>query len=234
MIRKTGQREYTVFSEDGRKRLGSYPSRERAAERLRQVEAAKSAKRVGGTGEWARRRRPELVPRGAEIAAPPSAQKLAFTCGPAALRSALGALGLSVTEEEVARACLTDENGTGPEQLVRGAATWGIRAVACEGMRVNALAEHLALGRPALLAIQQETSDRPDEGHWVAALGTQREPGPAGDVLVMDPSDGSKYGLPVDLLAARWVVAVPPDGAQVRGVAVLVHERARGVEPAAQ
>lgn len=224
MIRKTGQ-EYTVFSEDGQKRLGTYPSRERAAERLRQVEAAKSAKKVRGTGAWASRRRPDLVPRGAEIAAPPSTQKLAFTCGPAALRSALGALGLSVTEEEVAERAKTTEIGTSPEQLVAAAGAYGVPAVAVRDMGVGQLERHVELGRPVLIAIQQELKSRPDDGHWVLALG-----GAPGAVRVMDPLGGRKYEIPASVLAARWVVAVDPSS-PMRGVAVVIFERARAVSP---
>lgn len=226
MIRKTGAREFTVYSESG-KRLGSYPSRSQAGERLRQIEAAKAAKSGGAPVRGARAWSGKLefpVPRGAVIAAPATAQAYTFSCGPAALRSALGALGLSVSEDELATAASTTEEGTSPEQLVAAAGKFGVAAIAVSGMRVANLEDQLAIGRPVLAAIQQEVRDPPNDGHWVLALGF----GPAGSVRIMDPLDGSKYEIAVDVLAARWVVAIPP-AILLRGVAVVVLERAIAV-----
>lgn len=111
-------------------------------------------------------------------------QSTAASCGPAALRNALAALGVARTEDELATLCGTDAEGTPPRGLLKALREMGYDPVPIHEARGQVawllLLQALAAGHPAIACVDQDE-------HWVVAfatLGARSDEGPR--VLVAD------------------------------------------------
>lgn len=127
-------------------------------------------------------------------------QSTAASCGPAALRNALAALGVARTEDELATLCGTTAEGTPPRGVLKALREMGHSPAVVHEARGQVawllLLQALAAGRPAIACVDQDE-------HWVAVfatLGARNEDGPR--VLVADSGSSE---LVHSYTAAEWL-----------------------------
>lgn len=115
-------------------------------------------------------------------------QSHSYDCGCACLRSVCQFYGVGPDDEKAfIDACKTTEkDGTHPDDLIRAARSFGLKAVGKEGFSIRGLKQVLDLGRPVICAIQAwgdaDYGDN-DDGHYVVAIGYDDD-----HVLFQDPS----------------------------------------------
>lgn len=164
-----------------------------------------------------------------ELAVPPVRQRENYTCGPAAVLSALRYLGLDEGDTE---ASLAAEMGTTRAAGTESAAmVTALRARLDEADDVRVylnlsladLRAHVRRGDLAICALQAWQEARSacygppwQDGHWVIATAVRR-----GDVVFCDPSHrGARTTLTHADLRRRW--ADIDGGAVVRGLAIVI------------
>ncbi len=95
-------------------------------------------------------------------------QQTGYECGPYALKHALGALGVFVSERHIARIAGTDQRGTDEVRLASAASRFGadlvVERMSEPGHARRALMASLAAQRPVLLCVDNWE-------HWVTAVG---------------------------------------------------------------
>ena len=104
-----------------------------------------------------------------------------YSCGASALQSVLSYWGRDIDEEELMKLMYTSfEEGTYPEDMVRGAQALGFTAEARENLTIDDLRKFTAKGDPVIALGQfwRSASGSPknvtegwDSGHWVVVLG---------------------------------------------------------------
>lgn len=197
-------------------------SRRSAAEA---AEYAVRARSGGGRGEplevWRR------AATGPEVRVPQVEQVTNYTCGPAALRAALAALGVPATEDDLAaRAGTTASGGTNAEGLAAAAEHHGIAATIFEGTTVDDVVQGLDEGAVLLACIQALGDEDRDSSHWVVPVAV-KDDGAGVVVLLMDPGVPEAHStLTLDEFEERWTCL--NNGEPVNGLAVVL----RGAEPA--
>ena len=132
-----------------------------------------------------------------------------YSCGAAAL---LGVLFYWQAEDSGEAAlykdlATTEEDGTAPEGLVRGARSHGLTAGLRRGLTVEDLRRALARGETAIVDIQAwredekiAWKDRWEDGHYVVLVAMDER-----YAYFMDPSTCASYGwIPLEELLDRW------------------------------
>lgn len=156
-----------------------------------------------------------------EVRVPESPQDTGYTCGPAALRGALAAFG--VTREEDDLAALADTSAAG------GTSIWGLKqateetsegtvdASAWHEMTLKGLVESLGRGEVVLACIQAGNDvEAYDASHWVVPCVVE-----GGTVECMDPSvEGARSACSAEEFVARWHCI--DMGKPVRGLALVL------------
>ena len=124
-------------------------------------------------------------------------QERGWSCGPAAVVNALGALGHRVSEDIVRELADTNSvDGTDEAGLLEALEQLGFQAETVwtsdtEGAW-NRLVRHLVAGHPALLCVDEWD-------HWVTVVATD-----GGTVTVFDPAKEQEDTLDEDELVKRW------------------------------
>lgn len=142
----------------------------------------------------------------AAVRVPESPQATNYTCGPAALRGAMGAFGIGADEDELAAAAETSASGgTSILGLAAAAEARGLETETVQGMTLDDLIACLDEGRVVVACIQAGSDEEDyDASHWVVPCAVRDENG----VLVvemMDPAvEGARSVAPADEFVERW------------------------------
>jgi predicted double-glycine peptidase len=135
-------------------------------------------------------------------------QSTGYSCGAAALQAVLAHWGTSEREDRlIARLRSTPENGTHPDDIVRGAREFGLKAELREGLGLDDLEAALKAGVTVIVDLQawREKDDRPwtetwEDGHYMVLLGMDAQ-----DLYFEDPSLlGSRGVIPRREFVDRW------------------------------
>jgi predicted double-glycine peptidase len=139
-------------------------------------------------------------------------QSTNYSCGAAALRSALAYYGVILSEADIMKAAgTTPQDGTEMEPMAALAQAKGIGATVRTDMTVAELreiAERGQLSIPTLQAYPDSTPGKPnppwgddwDDGHYMVVIGAD-----AHEVYFEDPSqDGSRGYIPIAEFNDRW------------------------------
>jgi ABC-type bacteriocin/lantibiotic exporter with double-glycine peptidase domain len=143
----------------------------------------------------------------AQVRVPTTEQATNYTCGPAALRSALGAYGIGAEEDAIAaKADTSASGGTSVLGLADAAREFGVDADIVRGMTVDELRQHLDDGHVVLACIQSgDDEDSYEFSHWVVPCALTVLPDAGVMVECMDPAaDGLHSVLRLDDFEARW------------------------------
>jgi predicted double-glycine peptidase len=137
-------------------------------------------------------------------------QSTEYSCGASALRSVLSYWGKQVDEAELMKLLGTSEDvGTYPEDIVRGARALGFDAEAVDNLTLEAVEKFTATGSP-MIALGQvwrsrrqssaSVADDWDDGHYIVVLGVDRD-----YVYFQDPYIRmSKAFVPRKTFEAHW------------------------------
>jgi uncharacterized protein len=127
------------------------------------------------------------------LTVPDVRQNTEYSCGASALQSVLAYWGIDVRESTLMKALRTDpENGTRPEEIVRAARDYGLRAEIKEGIGISDLRRAWQNGIPVIVDIQawpDSSTTKPDwekdweDGHYVVVIGMDEF-----NIYVEDPS----------------------------------------------
>jgi predicted double-glycine peptidase len=108
-----------------------------------------------------------------------------YSCGASALQSVLSYWGVDVDEEKLMKLMYTSfEEGTYPEDMVRGAKAMGLEAEVKENLSIADLRKLTENGDPAIAVGQfwrsagaspADVSEGWDSGHWIVVLGVDDE-----------------------------------------------------------
>lgn len=141
---------------------------------------------------------------------PPVRQATDYTCGAAAMVSALGYYGADYNESELARRMQTNSvDGTAISEMVKLAKAEGLRATSRSGVTIDELKAHLNQRQIAIIAAQAWAADRANtdyrttwsEGHYMVVAGID-----AKTIYFMDPATlGGRASLPLrEFVEDRW------------------------------
>jgi predicted double-glycine peptidase len=143
------------------------------------AEYAVMARQGGASGRGAGAMGDPLVAwanaHGPEVRVPQVIQTTNYTCGPAALKAALAALGVTATEDKLAELALTTAaGGTNASGLAEAAEEFGVTATVYEDGTLEELAHALDAGCVALCCVQvyYDLNDYliDDSSHWVVPV----------------------------------------------------------------
>jgi ABC-type bacteriocin/lantibiotic exporter with double-glycine peptidase domain len=145
--------------------------------------------------------------RVAQVLVPSVVQETDYTCGPASLRAVLKHYGIRKTEKVLAREMGADPiNGTTPDDIVRVAGQYGLKATKIVRLGKYRLREYLAKGFPVIIAIQAwaerakpNYKNTDDNGHYVVATGYDRY-----GIKIIDPVMPEPTRISYRRLAQRW------------------------------
>jgi predicted double-glycine peptidase len=156
-----------------------------------------------------------------------------YSCGACALQAVLSYWGTHVDEQELMKLLhTTPEEGTYPEDIVRGARALGFEAEAKSNLTLEDVERFTAAGSPMLAVAQvwRSESKSPgaaqddwDNGHWIVILGVDKD-----YVYFQDPyARMGKAFIPRQAFEAHWHQAMGGDlkknpqlihlGIQIRG-----------------
>lgn len=147
------------------------------------------------------------IPRGAiAVPVPTVRQATDHTCGAAAVHAVAAYFGVGpATEAEVVRVMRFGSDGSDPAHLVRALRRYGLAVAEQRGMTDASLRAWLDVRRPVILMLQAWGDRRRyrhtwSEGHWVVAIGYDRE-----GLYVEDPLLAEARGfVSWAALADRW------------------------------
>ena len=156
-----------------------------------------------------------------------------YSCGACALQAVLSYWGTHVDEQELMKLLhTTSEEGTYPEDIVRGARALGFEAEAKFNLTLDDVERCTAAGSPMLAVAQVWRSEKKspgavhdewDNGHWIVILGVDKD-----YVYFQDPyARMGKAFIPRQAFEAHWHQAMGGDlkknpqlthlGIQIRG-----------------
>ena len=108
-----------------------------------------------------------------------------YSCGACALQAVLSYWGTNVSEEELMQVLhTTSEEGTYPEDIVRGARSLGFEAEARENVTLDEVQQFTATGHPMIALAQVWRSEKDtavslddewDTGHYIVVLGVDKD-----------------------------------------------------------
>jgi hypothetical protein len=154
--------------------------------------------------------RAELPSPAAELPAgiPDVRQSTGYSCGASALQAVLAYWGTSEREDRLmARLHTTPQNGTSPDNIVRVAREYGLKADIREGLTLEDLETALRRGMTVIADLQawRDKSDKPwtetwDDGHYMTLLKMD-----ANNLYFEDPSLlGARGFIPRSEFLDRW------------------------------
>jgi len=135
-------------------------------------------------------------------------QSTGFSCGAAALQAVLAYWGVQEREDRlIARLRSTPEQGTHPDDIVRVAREFGLKAELHEGLSLGDLEAALRAGVTVIVDLQawRDRADRPwsedwEDGHYMILLGMDAQ-----NLYFEDPSLlGSRGIIPRPEFVDRW------------------------------
>lgn len=120
-------------------------------------------------------------------------QNNAYNCGPTSLSMAIQMLYGYISENDCAKKCKTNHNGTSPENLIAGAKSLGYKLTRI--VRISsAVKNNLRLGKPVIAHIETGGKTKPsclgyvnNYGHYILIYGVSGD-----SYLVADPTKGLK------------------------------------------
>lgn len=147
------------------------------------------------------------IPKGAiRIPLPDTSQDTDFSCGACSLLSICIYYGVGPVEERiVVRDSGMSDRGANPEHLLRAAKQYGLSTEEVQPMTVSRLLEMVERGRPVVCMLQawgdrKQYRDVWDNGHWVVAIGWDKE-----GIYFEDPSiDEARGYLTYAEMEDRW------------------------------
>ena len=124
----------------------------------------------------------KAIPEGAiKVPLPDTRQGEDYSCGASALQAISGYFGVGPEEEEdfVRDLGMDTRVGAHPDQIIRAAEAYGLRATGKELMTVDEVKAFLDQGKPVMMMIQAWRDSETEvtyvgewrEGHWVVAIG---------------------------------------------------------------
>ena len=133
-----------------------------------------------------------------------------YSCGACALQAVLSYWGKNVDERELMEVLqTTSEEGTYPENIVRGAHALGFEAEARDHLSLEEVEQFTAVGAPMIALVQAWRSEKRapesaanewDNGHYIVVLGVDKD-----YVYFQDPyARMSKAFMPRDTFVAHW------------------------------
>jgi predicted double-glycine peptidase len=133
-----------------------------------------------------------------------------YSCGACALQAVMSYWGKHVDERELMQVLqTTSEEGTYPENIVRGAQAFGFEAEARDHLSLQEVEQFTAEGAPMIALVQawrseKRASDSPaaewDNGHYIVVLGVDND-----NVYFEDPyARMSKAFMPRDTFVDHW------------------------------
>jgi predicted double-glycine peptidase len=144
------------------------------------------------------------------LTVPDVRQDTDYSCGASALQAVLAYWGIDVRESTLIKALRTDpKNGTRPEEIIRVARDYGLRAEIREGIGIPDLRRAWQNEIPVIVDIQA-WQDNPnvkpvwendwEDGHYVVVIGIDER-----NIYVEDPSLlGSRGVIPQTEFLKRW------------------------------
>ncbi len=133
-----------------------------------------------------------------------------YSCGACALQAVMSYWGKNIEETELMKALqTTSEEGTYPENIVRGAQSLGFEAEARDHLSLEEVEQFTAEGAPMIALVQAWRSEKRapeavteewDNGHYIVVLGVDKA-----YVYFQDPfARMSKGFMPRDTFVAHW------------------------------
>jgi uncharacterized protein len=133
-----------------------------------------------------------------------------YSCGACALQAVMSYWGKNIEETELMKALqTTSEEGTYPENIVRGAQSLGFEAEARDHLSLEEVEQFTAEGAPMIALVQAWRSEKRapesaaeewDNGHYIVVLGVDKA-----YVYFQDPfAKMSKAFMPRDTFVAHW------------------------------
>lgn len=204
---REGSSDAVVGRNIAKLRREGYPEKQAAAIAYRTAGRGMTTEQRAGLDVPLRRWSSAMLGGRGEVAVrvPESSQDTGYTCGPASLRGALAAFGVTVDEDTLAAAADTSASG--------GTSIWGLKAAVEEvseglveascwrDMSLKALHACLERGEVVLVCLQAgEHVERYDASHWVVPCVV----GESG-VECMDPSvENVRSMCSAEEFVARW------------------------------
>lgn len=156
--------------------------------------------------EWPKMYRNLPNSRVIKIPLPDVRQSTSFSCGAAVLHAICKYYGVGPDEEEdfIKELGTDPDNGTSPEEIIKGAKKYGLRVIKRHPMCIKSLKCFIDSGKPVILNIQAWGNKRKyandESGHYVTAIGYDGK-----GVYFHDPSiSGMRGFLDYDKLEERW------------------------------
>lgn len=126
-----------------------------------------------------------------------------YACGPASLRMLLKYVGISASEDDVAKACKTTELGTTPSQLVKGSEIFGLDADALKYEDIEDLKHTLKSGNPVIVLLDAGMlyGGIQGFGHFMVITGFDNN-----DIIYHDPDipDGKDVRCSIERFMQAW------------------------------
>lgn len=151
-------------------------------------------------------------------------QSRSYDCGAAALRAVCQFWGVGPDEEdEFIKICGSDpKDGTRPDDIIRVARSFGLKALMKVGMSLDELKKIIDSGRPIICALQAYDEDEDlsddDSGHYVVAIGYDSD-----NILFQDPSikNNLRGRLSYEDFEERWH-DIDADGRRLRRFGIII------------
>lgn len=137
-------------------------------------------------------------------------QSTSYSCGPAALKSALAYYGVFLSEEDILKQVgTTAQNGTEMEPMAALAEKYGLKAAVRTELNLADLEKQLAAKQLTIVTLQAYRDTDPpeipyrdvwDSGHYVIVVGMDAE-----NLYFVDPNlDGHRGFIPRPAFLERW------------------------------
>jgi len=143
---------------------------------------------------------------GVEVRVPTVEQETRYSCGPAALKSALSGFGIGAEEDKLAELARTSaSDGTSVRGLLHAAKESGVGADIMRGMTVDRLMDAMERGQIVVVCIQAgDDIDEYKSSHWTVP--TAIRPGAEGiEIEVVDPMKPDVHAvMRLDEFEDRW------------------------------
>ena len=132
------------------------------------------------------------------------------TCGPAAIKHALGALGIRRSLSFIIKLCKTTRNGTSTWNMIRAMNKLGLHVLAVENATLHHLHSALrnqATGMRAILVsylydLDDKYEPHPESGHWAMVSSYLAS---KSRIVLLDSATGSKKSYDWGDFRSRWI-----------------------------